>query len=122
MLYINKLLKNLYYKCKGGNYNDSTIKKRILYPERNVYGDGRIVAMGYIREESPYSFYDVRSYSKKYYVSVYSRGTMCIEYNDARLRRVKKRIYKKMRQGYLTHEQVQKIILTIVCNIVEEQL
>lgn len=98
------------------------IRKRVLYPEKDLYGEGEIVAKGYVHEKSPYPTYIVRSYSKYYRVSVCFRKTIIIRYDDTTLRRLQRKINKKERQGYLTYEQGVKIILTTVCNMVEDQL
>ncbi len=98
------------------------IRKRVLYPEKDIYGEGEIVAMGYISKKSLYPIYTVRSYSQYYYANVAFRKTIIIRYDDTKLRRLQRKINKKEKQGYMTYEQGVKVILTTVCNMIEQQL
>lgn len=101
---------------------EETIRKRVLYPKNDASRTGELVAMGYLNEKSVRPTYTVRSFYKYYYVHVLYKETIVISCDDTTLRRLKKKINKKEKQGYLTYEQGVKIILTTVCNMVEEQL
>lgn len=98
-----------------------TIKKRVLYPEKNRYV-GEIVAEGYIYEKSERPFYKIRCWSESYYAYICNIKGIDIRYDNTTLRRLQRKINKKEKQGYLTYEQGVKIILSTVCNMVEEQL
>lgn len=98
-------------------------KKWLLYPERDVYGDGSVVAQCYLTKMEEYPICIVRSYSKYYRVEVSNirRKIIDISYDDVELRRLNRKLLKKQKRGQITSEQHTKIILCAVCSMVEER-
>ena len=95
--------------------------KWVLHPEKDVYGDGAIVAEGYFSELSEYPSCIIRSYSKYYRVEIFNlKGTSIdIYYDNVELKRLSRKLLKKQRKGFITREQHTKIYLLEVCNMVE---
>ncbi len=95
--------------------------KRVLYPEKDVYGGGEIVARVYM-EDLEYPVYILWSgrtmYTADTYIGV--KNSIFVGYN--KIGRLKRKINKKVKQGYITEEQGIRCILTTVCNIVEDEL
>ena len=98
-------------------------KKWILYPEKDVYGDGSVVASCYLTEQQEHPSCTVRSYSKYYRAEVHNikKTVIDIPYDNVELRRLNKNLLKKEKGGQLTSNQHTKINLLKVCNMVEER-
>lgn len=98
-------------------------KKWLLYPEKDVYEDGSVVAQCYLTEMEEYPICIVRSYSKYYRVEVSNikRTIIDIPYDDVKLRRLNRKLLRKQKRGQITLEQHTKIILRAVCSMVEER-
>ena len=97
-------------------------RKWLLYPEKDVYGDGSVVAQCYLTEMQEYPICIVRSYSKHYQVEVFNikRTIIDIPYDDVKLRRLNQKLLRKQKRGQITSEQHTKIMLRAVCSMVEE--
>ena len=95
--------------------------KWVLHPEKDVYGNGAIVAKGYFTKLSEYPNCIIRSYSKHYRIEIFDlKGTIIdIYYDNVELRRLNQKLLKKQRKGLITQEQHTKIYLLAVCNMVE---
>lgn len=95
--------------------------KRVLYPEKDVYGEGEIVAKVYM-DDLEYPVYLLRSGKTMYAADPYigAKNSIFVGYN--KIGRLKRKINKKVKQGYMTEEQGIRCILTIVCTIVEDKL
>lgn len=98
-------------------------KKWLLYPERDVSGDGSIVARCYLTEMEECPICIIRSYSKYYQVEVYNikRTSIDISYDNVELSRLNRKLLKKQKRGQITSKQHTKIILRAVCSMVEER-
>ena len=99
------------------------MKKWLLYPERDVFGDGSTVATCYLAEAEEYPICIIRSYSKYYRVEVFNikKEIIDIPYDTVEFRRLRRKLLRKEKMGYLTSEQNSKITLLIVCSMVENR-
>lgn len=96
-------------------------KKWIIYPERDIYGDGRTVAVKYL-QELQYPICIIRSYSKYYRVEVFNRekSIYYIPYDIVELERLQRKLKKKIKKRQISEEQSTKIILLMICDMVDQ--
>lgn len=96
--------------------------KWVLYPKRDFRGDGSIVANCYLTEDEECPpICTIRSYSKYYRVEVVNikSNISDIRYDNVELSRLNRKLLKKRKKGKINSEQHSKIILQVVCNMVE---
>jgi len=95
--------------------------KWVLHPEKDVCGNGAIVAEGYFTKLSDYPICVIMSYAKHYRAVIFDlkRTIIDIGYDNVKLTRLNRRLLKKRSKGLITYEQYIKIYLLFVCNMVE---
>ncbi len=96
--------------------------KWVLYPKRIFRGDGSVVANCYLTGDKEYPLIcTIRSYSKYYRVEVFNikSNIIYIQYDNVELSRLNRKLLKKRKKGKINSEQHYKIMLQVVCNMVE---
>lgn len=93
----------------------------VIYPEKEYLGEGNVVAAKYMCGFCKTRICTIYSYSRYYRVeSNYIDGSdYYIKYDNVELRRLKKKLNRKSKKGYITGNQYDKIVLMALCEMVD---
>lgn len=96
--------------------------KWILHTDRDILGNGSIVANYNLSDLEEYPICIIRSYATHYHIEIFGirKKNIDIPYDDKILRRLDRKLMKKEKKGYLTSEQCTKIKLFTLCTMVED--